>query len=319
MPVPEVSNINRIIDLLICPASKAMGKDELSLEINGSELVCGEHAYPIDDMGIPNLRLPFNQEDFTSYDDILGDFLRGAPKTRSVLDINCLTEENVTNKIILLGGTGAGTDIDWIMSLKPELLICLDYSPYIKHIAQEYVDVKNIVFVVADICDLPFRSGVFDLVISNGIIQHTRSPEMAFSEKVRTLSTGGVLSIGNLYSKNEHNHFVSMYRHKYCLHEMPREQAKRFIKKNAFIYYWMAKAGLSRIHRRFHFPGILHYASNEARSIEYHYNNATDFYMAYYRHLTSPDEVKYWCDRLGVDFSRTPKGYLVTKKPSSGD
>ena len=93
---------------------------------------------------------------------------------------------------------------------------------------------------------------------------------------------------------------------------MPRDKAKQFIERNAWIYYWVAKLGLGRIHRRFHFPGILHYASNEPRPIKDHYACAADYYLAYYRHQTSAEEVKFWCDRLGVEFFRSPKGYRVT-------
>lgn len=302
-----------MIDLLICPASKALGKGEIPLAISDGKLVCGENTYPVDKFGIPNLRLPFDQDEVTSYDDILADFVKGAPDTQKILEVNKLSKENVTNKIVLLGGTGGGTDIDWILGLGPKLLICLDYSPHITTFFEQYTDLDNIAFVMGDICDLPFRGDSFDLIISQGIIHHTRSPEMAFSEQARALSLDGILSIGNLYSRNLHNHFVSMYRHKYRLDELPREEAKKFIKRNSLIYYWMAKLGISRLHRRFHIPGILHYASVEPRSFLYHFNNATDFYMPYYRHQISENEVKYWCNRLALDFFRSPKGYRITK------
>ncbi|MEP0944416.1 MAG: class I SAM-dependent methyltransferase [Rhizobiaceae bacterium] len=313
MTAMNKKNVNRIMDLLVCPATKALGKGEVPLNYGEGELTCGKYSYPITKFGIPNLRLPFDQEEFTSYDDILGDFKADTPNVEVVLEVNGLREQNVRDKIVLLGGTGSGTDIEWILSLSPKILVCLDYSHHIENIAKAYSHQENIAFVVADICDLPFRSNVFDLIVSQGIIQHTRSPELAFSEKVRALSPMGILSVGNLYSKNRHNNYVAMYRHKYLLHEMDRESAKKFIRRNSKFYYWMAKIGMARFHRRFHFPGVLHFASVETRSVVYHYNNATDFYMVKYRHLTSAEEVRFWSARLDVEVFRSSKGFRITK------
>ena len=175
-----------------------------------------------------------------------------------------------------------------------------------------YAD-DRLAYAIADACDIPFARGTFDTVLSMGIIHHTRSPELAFDEKVRVLSPSGVLSIANLYSKNLHNHRISMFRHKYRIHEMPREKAKRFLSLYARIYTFLCKTGLWRLHRRFPLPGVLHYANLGDRGYEFYYANAEDYYMSFYRHLTSAEEVQFWANRLAVKFERTPKGYKITK------
>ena len=72
-----IKNLEKLKSILICPASKTLGNGELPLELDGNKLVCGDHSYPVYSSGVPNLRLPFDQGEFTSYDDILGDFSRG--------------------------------------------------------------------------------------------------------------------------------------------------------------------------------------------------------------------------------------------------
>lgn len=46
---------------------------------------------------------------------------------------------------------------------------------------------------VADNLQLPLADAVFDVVISDGVIHHTESPESAFSENLRVLKPGGQL------------------------------------------------------------------------------------------------------------------------------
>ena len=308
-----VENWKKLKGILCCPASLATGLGEKSLDFDGESFFCGLNRYPINEFGIPNFRLPFDQDVFTSYDDILENFVSYKIETETALENSKLSKENITGKVVLLTGVGAGTDIDWILSLNPKMLVCLDYSNFINEVYKKYHQIGNICFLIGDICDLPFYSETFDLILSQGVIHHTRSPEIAFSCKVRTLRSEGKLSISNLYSKNDHNQFVSMFRHKYKLHLKSREKAKKFIRWNSKLYYWIAKLGLARIHRRFHFPGILHYASIERHSEEYFYANAADFYLVFYRHLTSPEEVQFWCSRLHVSYERSLKGYLITK------
>jgi SAM-dependent methyltransferase len=156
-------------------------------------------------------------------------------------------------------------------------------------------------------------TGSIDVVISHGIIQQTRSPEIAFGEKVRVLKPGGVLSIGNLYSTNLHNQRVTECRHRYLVHQMPRDEAKQFLVRNAKIYTWLQKTGLWRLHRRWPIPGILQYCNLPGHDFQFYLANAEDYYMARYRHITSSEEVEYWCNRLGAKFAVSEKGFLITK------
>jgi SAM-dependent methyltransferase len=50
--------------------------------------------------------------------------------------------------------------------------------------------------VVADNLQLPMSDATFDVVISDGVIHHTESPESAFAENLRVLKPGGQLYLG---------------------------------------------------------------------------------------------------------------------------
>jgi SAM-dependent methyltransferase len=300
-----------ILPWLICPQAKAQKGCELPLQYLNGALASDGWLYPIVD-GVPNLRLPFDQASFTSYDDILDDFATKGSDKEHMLEVLGLSEGNITDCRVLLTGVGGGVDIEWILSCNPKKLVCMDYSTHVIKHKHRYPD-PRLAFVIGDACDIPFRRGTFDTVLSMGVIQQTRSPELAFDENVRVLRAGGNLAIANLYSKNLHNQRISMLRHKYRIHEMPRDRAKRFLAVNVRIYTMLCKTGLWRLHRRFMFPGVLQYANLGDRGYDFYYANAEDYYMAHYRHLTSVEEVRFWTRRLGAVVSETTKGYKITK------
>jgi ubiquinone/menaquinone biosynthesis C-methylase UbiE len=272
----------------------------------------GDFKYPAIN-GVPNLKMRHDQDAVTSYDDLIPNFELGERDVDSILKINSLSSRNIEGKTVLLAGTGGGGDIIWLRELNPKRLICLDYSSSLHLIKEKFKD-KGIEYVVGDICDMPFKSGSFDTIISQGIIQHTRSPEIAFASQIRTLKEGGVLSIGNLYSQNLHNRKIASLRYRLNLHQDPdRDRSLRYIKRSTALYTFLANTGLYKLHRRLRFPLILHYNNIPGKSFDYYYANALDYYMCKYRHLISADEVKFWSERLGVSFEQSPKGYKITK------
>ena len=301
-------------DILIDPSVYSRTGEEVPLK-----LIDGTYAgkncafkYPVVG-GVPVLKLPHDQDDDTSYDDIIPNFGLGERDTDAILEINSLSATNIRNKTVLLAGTGGGGDIIWLKKLKPKKLICLDYSSGL-HLIKDKFDDPSIEYVVGDICDMPFKSESFDLIISQGIIQHTRSPEVAFASQIRTLKSGGMLSIGNLYSQNLHNRKIASLRYKLNLHRnQDRERSIEYIRRSTRLYTILANTGLYRFHRKFKFPYILHYNNIPGKSFDYYYATALDYYMCLYRYLTTSEEVQFWSERLGVSFSETPKGYKIKK------
>jgi ubiquinone/menaquinone biosynthesis C-methylase UbiE len=307
-------------NIIIDPSVHATtGKEDPLKLLNGKyQGKLGNFRFPILN-GIANLKLPHDQGAETSYDDILPNFELGEDALskqrdiKSILEVNSLSQQDITGKTILLAGTGSGGDIAWLKELKPKALVCLDYSSSLNLVKQHFDD-PSIKYVMGDICDMPFKSQCFDIIISHGILQASRSPEVAFISQMRTLKRGGVLSIGNLYSQNLHNRKIASLRYKLNIHREPnRDEAFRYIRKSTWLYTILANTGLYRLHRRFKFPYILHYNNIPGQSYDYYYANALDYYMSTYRHLTTSDEVKFWSERLHCPFEITPKGFKVTK------
>lgn len=304
---------NILENILIDPSVYLKTGKEISLNLVGNfyQTEKNDFKYPIIN-GIPILKLPHDQESDTSYDDIIPSFGLGNRDTDTILKVNSLNINDIRDKTVLLAGTGGGGDIIWLKKLEPKKIICLDYS-YSLHLVKNKFNDSNIEYVVADVCDMPFKSGSFDIVISQGIMQHTRSPEKAFISQIRTLKSGGIFSIGNLYSPNSHNRKINSLRYKLNLHKKNREISKKYIKRSCRIYTLLANTGLYKIHKRFKFPFVLHYNNKPGQSFDYYYANALDYYMSMYRHLITSEEVKFWCDRLGVYFNKTLKGYKIIK------
>ena len=301
---------NILIDPLVYMETEK--EESLKLIKNFYSTQKSDFKYPVIN-GIPILKLPNDQDNTSSYDDIIPNFELGNRNIDTIFRVNSLSENDIKHKTVLLAGTGGGGDILWLKQLSPKKLICLDYSSSLHNIKEKFND-PNIDYVVGDICNMPFKSESFDIIISQGVIQHTRSPEKAFASQIRTLKKNGILSIGNLYSNNLHNKKITALRNKLNLHRSPnREKSKKYIKRSTKIYTILANTGLYKLHMKFKFPYILHYNNISGKSFDYYYANALDYYLSSYRHLIDSEEIKLWADRLSVTFLKTIKGYKIVK------
>ena len=56
--------------------------------------------------------------------------------------------------------------------------------------------VKNIHFVNADFFDEIFKKEIFDVIISNGVLHHTKNPKLAFETIINSLKKNGYVVIG---------------------------------------------------------------------------------------------------------------------------
>jgi SAM-dependent methyltransferase len=299
------------LDIMEDPYSRLQSED--------SELRQGEDCligplctYPIRS-GIADMRLP-SSRGVTSYDGILPEF-----DSSSEVDPLELTraygisKEDICGKIVCVAGAGSGTELRLVETFRPKEIHAIDFSEFVHALKARFEHMEGLYLYQGDICNMPFKAKVFDLIISGGVIQHTRSPEMAVRELVRCLVPGGLLAIGNLYSQNLHNRRVTIHRNHHMLHKMDRDRAIRFIRRNALIYYVLANTGLWRIHRRLPIPFLLEFNNIPGKSFAYYVSNAMDYYMAEYRHNISQGEVADYCAQIGAKFARSPKGYLIRR------
>ena len=63
-----------------------------------------------------------------------------------------------------------------------------------------HLNITNVEFMQADVLNLPFKDGQFDIVFSDATIQHLEDYRAAFASMVRVLRKGGILIVtGNNY------------------------------------------------------------------------------------------------------------------------
>ena len=73
---------------------------------------------------------------------------------------------------------------------------------------------KNISFINADIFDKVFKTEVFDVIISNGVLHHTKNPYLGFLNILDTLKKDGYVVIGlyNFYGRIKNYIYKIIYR-----------------------------------------------------------------------------------------------------------
>jgi len=97
-------------------------------------------------------------------------------------------------KLFLEAGCGtARSSLDTALNHPDISVVCLDIAPTALLIAKRLFRENNAsgFFVCGDIRALPFRTGAFDFIFSDGAIEHFKETSRALSELYRVLGNGG--------------------------------------------------------------------------------------------------------------------------------
>lgn len=91
--------------------------------------------------------------------------------------INMLPKKYLKNSTILDSGCGPARYINVMLKEKPKLIYGMDQGKdIIKSNKLKYKNIKKIRFVVGDVSKLNFKSNMFDLVVSSGVLHHSKNP-----------------------------------------------------------------------------------------------------------------------------------------------
>ena len=104
----------------------------------------------------------------------------------------------ISEKTILDSGCGPGRYVDELRNLNPNRIVALDQGQRLIEVLKERFDGDKRVEIVKGTCeDLSrFPDESFDIVISNGVIHHTKSDlRTMFNDHARVLKPGGVMFI----------------------------------------------------------------------------------------------------------------------------
>lgn len=95
-----------------------------------------------------------------------------------------------SNKKLTIAEIGCGPGRGTLYMTKNKLNVtAVDLSEVSLNLAKRRAPNAN--FVNADNMNLPFKDKIFDIVISDGVIHHTRNPFQSLSENIRILKLGG--------------------------------------------------------------------------------------------------------------------------------
>jgi len=97
-------------------------------------------------------------------------------------------------KRVLEAGAGAGRFTEVLLDAGARV-VAFDLSGAIDANRHNNEGRGDVVFMQADIYDLPCAAGTFDYVFCYGVLQHTPDPDRSFRELVARLKPGGVISI----------------------------------------------------------------------------------------------------------------------------
>lgn len=116
-----------------------------------------------------------------------------------------LDEQLPLDGLVLEAGCGTG-QLSSFLALSRRPMVGLDFCAHSLRLACAFRDrfaIDCAEFVQGDIFQAPFRREVFDVVISLGVLHHTRDPQGAFTALVSHLRPGGhfVLGLYNRYGR----------------------------------------------------------------------------------------------------------------------
>jgi SAM-dependent methyltransferase len=194
--------------LLACPA------DGGPLIRTAEGFVCGsgQRIYPVED-GIPLLFEPneamagdvtnivkafYEDTPFPNYDDLDSRNSLSQKGNRSVF-ARLLNEQIPHGATVLEAGCGTGQLSNFLGMTWGRIVIGADLCRNSLRLARTFRDrfsIRNAQFLQMNLFRPPFREGIFDVVISNGVLHHTADPESGFRSLVHKVKPGGHIIIG---------------------------------------------------------------------------------------------------------------------------
>ena len=201
----------RILDCLEAPGTGA------PLALDGDALRCTESGtlYPFVD-GVPSLFRPdrgegaevtdrvrsfYEENPFPSYEGLeeFGELVAKGAQNPFSAD---LLEAIGYNKLVLECGCGTG-QLSHFLQLNNNHVLGIHMSLASLALATEHKLRNELVrsaFAQMNIFNLAIRDGSFDVVVSHGVLHHTRDARKAFAEVARKAKPGGIVMVG-LYNR----------------------------------------------------------------------------------------------------------------------
>ncbi len=220
--------------------------------------------------------------------------------------------------IVLDAGCGAGLSARLLFGdmLKKLRYVGIDISSAIDIAAATFSNEKVPgVFMQADLCHLPLRPGVFDFILSEGVLHHTPSTRTAFHALVRHLKPGGVFAFYVYAKKAPVREFTDDFIRAKLAHMTPQEawqalmpltklgmvlgKANATIEVPEDIELLEIPKGKIDVQRLIYWYICKMYYRPEWSPEENNHVNF-DWFSPAYSHRQTPEEVQGWCEEAGL-------------------
>ncbi len=117
-------------------------------------------------------------------------------------------------------GAGLGDDTAYMLTHDIAEIYSVDLSESIFR-AAELIDDPRAHFIRADVNELPFRPGTFDIVLCHRMIQHTPHPAATLARAASMVKPGGIL-FAHSYHKSRYFLGSAKYKYRWLTKQLPR-------------------------------------------------------------------------------------------------
>ncbi len=149
------------------------------------------------------------------------------------------------NKRVLEVGSGNGRFTEILLSLGASV-VTVDYTSAIDANLKNNISKGNVIFLQADLFQLPIKKNSFDIVICYGVIQHTGNNEKAINELMKYNNEEGIISIDTYSNELKYyNPFIYLIRPFFSklkkTHKQKLKIVERFINFIFPLQLWILK------------------------------------------------------------------------------
>ena len=147
----------------------------------------------------------YEEKPFPNYDDIDNRW-QLQEKARLSAFASMLDAQLPKGAVILEAGCGTGQLSNYLAMSPWRRVIGGDLSNSSLRLAEDFrsrFEINNAAFLRMNIFRMPFKPESFDVIISNGVLHHTRDAKYAFTKLVEKLKPNGLIIIGlyNSYAR----------------------------------------------------------------------------------------------------------------------
>jgi SAM-dependent methyltransferase len=184
---------------------------------NKYKLVDGIIKFPIKNFETNNITNFYKKNPFPNYKkgENISDLLKLIENNQFIIQLKKKVENK---KLIAEFGSGTCQLSISLASGTNSIFFAIDATLDSLEIGKKFASenfVENIIFINSDIFNHRFNNNIFDVVISNGVLHHTKNPYLAFEEIIKTLKNDGYIVLGlyNYYGRIKNSIYKFFYKY----------------------------------------------------------------------------------------------------------